>query len=304
MITVFFKSPEAPKLLERKRFSADSWVRAINPDETELQSLAHRLKLKAGHLLDALDPLEVPRLEREGGQLYLYTRVPFEEGAVMSTVPLLVILVKDMIITISDKRLPSVEALIRKSHLESTKSLDVFVALFNHITGSYQVALNLLNRRVNNIRGKYDRIGNRDILELVTIEDTMNNYLSSLALSRTVFKDILAGKNLKLPDPYFEKVEDVYHAMGQMIEVCQTNITSLTNLREAYSTILTNNLNRVIKLFTSLTIILTIPTIISSFFGMNVALPLEHPWAFFYILIGTIAVSGIILTIFIKNDWL
>jgi magnesium transporter len=304
MMTVYYKSPEMKKLTERKRFAAESWIRLVNPGEIELQSLAQKLKLKVGHLQDALDPLEVPRLEQEGDQLYLYTRVPFEDGKVMTTVPLLVVLVKGLIVTVSDRRLPSVEAVVRKSHLISTKDLDVLVALFNHITGSYQVALTLLNRRVNNIRGKYDRIGNRDILELVTIEDTMSNYLSSLALSRTVLKDILAGKSVKLSELYFEKVEDIYHALGQMIEVCQTNITSLTNLREAYSTILTNNLNRVIKLFTSLTIILTIPTIISSFFGMNVRLPLEHPAAFFYILVGTVVVSGILLTIFIKNDWL
>ncbi len=304
MTTIYFKTSDQTKLTERKRLSADSWVRLVTPNDQELESLAEKLNLKLGHLQDALDPLEVPRLEREGDQLYLYTRVPYEDGSAMTTVPLLVILVEEMIITVCNKWLPSIDTLIRKSSLPSTKMLDVFVDLFTHIIGSYQVALNLLNRRVNNIRGKFDRIGNRDILELVTIEDTMNNYLSSLALSRTVFNGILIGKNIKLPETYFEKVEDIYLALGQLIELCQTNINSLSNLREAYSTILTNNLNRIIKLFTSLTIILTIPTIVSSFFGMNVNLPIAHPESFFHILIGTVVVSGVLVTIFIKNDWL
>ncbi len=304
MVSIYVKTPAMKKVAERRTIVADSWINLQEPTEQELSELSKKLKLKLGHLQDALDPLEVPRLEREGDQLYVYTRVPFEDGRTVSTVPLLVVLVKDIIITVSGKKLISVDSIIRKSNVETTQSLDVFVSLFSNITSSYQVAITMLNRRVNNIRGKFDQIGNRDILELVTIEDTMNNYLNSLAMSRTVFQMILSGKNLQLSEAYFEKIEDIFHAFGQMIELCQTSINSLTNLREAYSTILTNNLNRVIKLFTSLTIILTIPTMISSFFGMNVLIPTNHPLAFIYILIGTVAISGVLLAIFIKKDWL
>lgn len=102
-----------------------------------------------------------------------------------------------------------------------------------------------------------------------------------------------------------DTIEDLSLESGQLAQITKDTIRNMVNIREAYSTILTNNLNRVIKLFTSLTIILTLPTIVGTFYGMNVALPFaQNPYAFFGILGITIMLSLIALIIFIRNDWL
>jgi len=80
---------------------------------------------------------------------------------------------------------------------------------------------------------------------------------------------------------------------------------SIRNVREGYSTIMSNNLNRVIKILTALTIVLTVPTIIASFFGMNIKLPLaESSDAFLIVMGGTILISAGVLALFLKNRWL
>jgi magnesium transporter len=89
------------------------------------------------------------------------------------------------------------------------------------------------------------------------------------------------------------------------MEISRSNIKNIVNLREAYSTILTNNLNRVIKLFTSITVLLTIPTIISSIYGMNVQLPFDkNPLAFFGIIIVILTISASLFYLFNKKQWL
>jgi len=91
----------------------------------------------------------------------------------------------------------------------------------------------------------------------------------------------------------------------QLIELSDDSIRTIVNIREAYSTIMTNNLNRVIKLLTSVTVILTVPTMIASIYGMNVNIPFaDKPWAFFAILLFMIVVTGFLLFAFIREDFL
>lgn len=110
---------------------------------------------------------------------------------------------------------------------------------------------------------------------------------------------------MKFSEDEIDLVEDLALENAQNMEIAKDNIRTIVNVRESYSTILTNNLNNVIKLFTSLTVILTIPTILGSFFGMNVALPLaDHPYAFYEIIIVCLILMLILVVIFIKRDWL
>ncbi|KKL16870.1 hypothetical protein LCGC14_2491250, partial [marine sediment metagenome] len=100
--------------------------------------------------------------------------------------------------------------------------------------------------------------------------------------------------------PLFEPMEAEY--IGQLMEMCRSNLKNIANIRDAYSTIMTNNLNNVVKLLTSLTVILMVPTLISSLYGMNVKLPFaESPIAFVGILIFTFLLSLLILAIFIRK---
>ena len=152
---------------------------------------------------------------------------------------------------------------------------------------------------------KYYYIKNKDIVLFVQYENMLYDIESALVRINAILLTLLPGKIIKLSPSEHALVKDLNLDNDQYIEITKENLRSITNIREAYSTIMTNNLNRVIKLFTSLTVILTIPTIIGTFYGMNVKIPYQaSPYAFMFIVSITILLSLIGLAIFFIKDWL
>jgi magnesium transporter len=140
---------------------------------------------------------------------------------------------------------------------------------------------------------------------LVELESTLNEYINALMSSTSAIKKILSGNHLKLYDEDKDIIEDIQLEKQQQLETAKTNLKTIQNIRNAYTAIITNNLNSVIKLLTSLTIILTIPTIMSSMYGMNVKLPFsDHEYAFSAISIIAILIMAFVTFIFIKKDWI
>src|SRR5690606_9313835 len=136
-------------------------------------------------------------------------------------------------------------------------------------------------------------------------EEILNDFKPSLAGTDNVLKLLASSRFLHLTKHDTERFEDIHLSNKQIIDNCSDTLDIIRNVRGAYTTILTNNLNNVIKFFTSMTVILTIPTIVASLYGMNVSLPFaEHPMAFFGIVTLTIGVVTVSLYIFLKRDWL
>src|SRR4030042_71073 len=151
-----------------------------------------------------------------------------------------------------------------------------------------------------------EKIGNKDIVQFVNFEGVINDFLAALVPTNTILNNLLnstaSRRLLELYEEDKDLIEDLFLSNNQLIELCKANLKTIVNIREADSTIMTNNLNRVIKFFTALTIILTVPMIASSFYGMNINLPFaEHPMAFWGILITTLVVSFILLAIFFRK---
>jgi magnesium transporter len=112
-------------------------------------------------------------------------------------------------------------------------------------------------------------------------------------------------KNLRFYDDDKEQIEDIILTAGQLIDSIKGSLKTIVNIREAYSNIATNNLNRQIKLLTTLTVVLTIPTIVGSFFGMNVPVPFHsNPLAFIGIIAATSGIAALIIYLFKKSGWL
>lgn len=123
---------------------------------------------------------------------------------------------------------------------------------------------------------------------------------TSLALNK-----LLKGNFVTLHEEDRELGEDLVQSNEQLIKMCNSNIKRVINTRAAYDNILSNNLNQIMKLLTAVTVILTIPTMISGIFGMNVSLPMaDNPYAFIIIMSITVAASFGLLFVFLKQDWL
>ncbi|HEY1074828.1 MAG TPA: magnesium transporter CorA family protein [Patescibacteria group bacterium] len=306
MVTIFHKTIKdtEPKVLKESKTGV--WVCLEEPTESEVTAVAKAHALDASLIKDALDLYEVPRIEREDGVLYVYTRVPFQEGTSVMTVPLLIALTGSAVITVSMRQLP-VFAKFKEGKLPftTTQRIKLFLQFFTEINASYSRFLTNMSRRVRAASVQLESITNRHVVQLVSFENILNDFLAALVPTSALLNTLLSGKTLKLYATDEDLVEDIFLTNGQLIELAKSNLKTIVNVREAYSTIMGNNLNQVLKLLTSLTILMTVPMIISSFFGMNVALPFaQSPYAFAGIVSITLLITLIIFLIFNRNRWL
>ena len=309
MINYFYKSVRDAQVKKIDKFKTGSWIYVESPDKKELEQLAKEFSLELGHLTDSIDPFEVPRLEIEGETVYIFTRIPFsEENKIekISTIPLLVVLADNFIMTVCQKPLYFIDKFLEgKIDFSTTQKTKLFLLIFSQINSSYNNNLTRIVRQVRTIGVQLENIRNRDIVRFIMFEAVLNDFLSALNPTNDILKQLLSGKILKLYENDKDLTEDLFLSNKQLIERSQMNLNIISNIRNAYSTIMTNNLNRVIKFLTALTIILNIPMIISSFYGMNIALPLAgSPLAFWQISSFTLIITLILLLIFSKNRWL
>lgn len=306
MITYYKRTSSDKGLKVVQSARVGFWVYVESPSEEELQSLSDNCSLDIGHLRDALDPYEVPRHEVERSSTYIFTRVSEQIEDTYTTCPVLFILTPDYLVTVVRKRLLLFDQIIseRKS-IPTTAKTQLFLTLFEDIVSVYSSALARINKKVITLVANIGEIRNEDILSLVSQEQVLNEFLNAIVQTNAFLKVLAADKTLFTETDERDRMEDLFHATGQLIVLSKSSLTNAKNIRDAYTTIMTNNLNRVIKLFTTLTVVLTVPNIFSSFWGMNVSVPLsDNPFAFGIIAVSTMLVCALLFYIFQKMRWL
>ncbi len=307
MISYYQKTITTRKLKTVNEFKIGSWVFVEDPSEEELNYLSETLKLDRGLLSDAVDPFEVPRVETDSGTVYIFTRFPYEEGTEIATAPVLVGIAPEFVFTVSRKKLSLFERIIDgRVNINTTQKIRLLITILSEVGAVYARVITLINKDVRRTMGRLgDDIANRDIVRFVSLESVLNDLLDALVPTNTALQNLLSGKLLKLFDEDKDFVDDVFLANGQLIELARTNLRTIMNIRNAYSTIMTNTLNRVIKLLTGLTIVLTVPTIVVNLYGMNVPLPFQDsPHAFWIIMTMTAGATALAVWYFNRRKWL
>ncbi|MBI2594807.1 MAG: magnesium transporter CorA family protein [Candidatus Colwellbacteria bacterium] len=306
MIKIYQKTIRDKSVKTLESFKVGSWIYVENPTEEEIKSLADKHSLEESLLKDALDPYEVPRIEIERKSAYVFTRVPYGEETKISTAPLLLVIGENFVLTLSALPLPFLEEFLAgKVDFSTTQKAKLFLQIFSQIVTTYNSSLNSISRQVRSFGIHLEEITNKQIAQLAGFEGILNDFLSALTPTNTILNNLLSGKFIALYEEDKDLIEDLSLGIGQLIEACKSNLKTMVNIREAYSTIITNNLNRIIRLLTALTVIIAIPTMVFSFFGMNVTLPGAHASeAAFWILSGTGLIGILLLAVFIKNRWL
>ena len=178
--------------------------------------------------------------------------------------------------------------------------------IFDQIDDDYESKLNSISRQIKTIRSRLrvEQIRNKDFIDFVTIEDVLNDFLSALSPTNSILRRLLLGRHIKLAEDDKDLVEDLLLNNEQSIVGCKASLKTIVNIREAYSTIMANNLNQVIRLLTVLTLVISLPTLLASVYGMNVNLPLaDSPFAFGLIMVLSIVFSMLLLAFFRYRKW-
>lgn len=169
----------------------------------------------------------------------------------------------------------------------------------------FEKHITMISKSIQKITTNIEEMNNKSIIQLVQYEAVFNEFLFGLLPDATLLEKLLSGKFLKLFEEDRDLIEDLALTKQQLIKMSQSATKHLVNTRDAYSSITSNNLNKSMKFLTGITLILTIPTMVFSFYGMNVHLPMEdHPLSFIFVFVGTVVFSTGLLYILIKKDLL
>src|SRR3989344_2720724 len=252
MITIYLRDNKDKELLQLEEFTPHAFVYVEQPTEEEIQILRDEFSL-APHLLhDALDMDEVPRIEQEDGDIYIFTRFAYGENEEIKTAPMLLVLRKDSLLALSPHVFPKIQGLLgAKSDIITSQENKLLVRLFSEINNTYNDYLNTVSKRIRTLSVRIDKIKNKDIMQFVVYENVLSDFSSSLVRINNSITSLLGGKIIALKPGEVSMLEDVSTDMTQHIQISKENLQSIISIRDAYSTIMTNNLNRVIKLFTS-----------------------------------------------------
>ncbi len=306
MIEIYKKTVKDPRLKEIDNIEVGSWISVISPGKKEIKFLAEKLGLDMTIMEDALDENEISRVERSIDKFYMIIRFPTRDSSGVKTLPLLVVITEENIVTLCKIENEIVNMFKNeKVVFYTTQKTHFLLQILLEVFRNYDLYLNRIMKDIKVKKIGIRNLENKDILFLVQEEETLTDFESSLFPIIGILERILSGRYIAIYERDKDVIEDLVMDSKQTLELSRTGLKLIKNIREAYSTILTNELNRVIKVLTAVTIILTIPTIISSIYGMNIPLPLEdNPSAFLYVIIIIFLTSLAFLVILIKRRWI
>jgi magnesium transporter len=299
MIKYFYKSVRSERMRELDGYKPGSWVYVEAPSHDEIAQLVKKFELVEGHLQDALDEDEMPRLEKEGDQSYIFVRFAYKsmDGELL-TAPLLFIFGGEVVITVSQIRIPALDAFMSgKLNFATTQRAKLVLLILQQIVEQYDGFISRTSKQIKLIRSRLrgHEISNQDFIDFVTIEDELNEFQSSLMPTNATLRRLLLGRYMPLFAEDQDIVEDLLLNNEQSIEACNSNMQSIIHIREAYTSISSNNLNRTMKILTATTVIIAVPNLFFSMYGMNLELPLQHePW--FYWLLNTFLLFLVLLS--------
>lgn len=271
--------------------TSNCWVFAENPTDEDISFLLNKLHLDDGLLMDSIDVDEAPRVEYEDGLLYVFSRFAYVDSAGNTkTSPVMFVIGKKFIATISiSSRSPYKLFAEENQGYTTINRMDLLTKLLKISMDTYSFRLNNVSKQVRYSRSKLnvDDVSNKDFIQLVEIGDVLNEFLGDIVPLNSALQILAKNKQTpKFTEDELDTIEDIYLSSNQLLDNSKGALKTIVNIREAYSNIATNNLNKKITLLTTLTVVLTIPTIVGSFWGMNVTVPFHGSNHSFLIIIS------------------
>ena len=288
------------------------WASLVEPTPEELARVRAAVDVPEDFLTHALDRGEQARIEREDGSVLIVLRVPFFQGESADiphlTVPLGLVLTDRHLVTVCSRDVGVLRQLTSGSIRGlSTAKHNRFVLNALHTTAQrYLTHLGEINKAVDALEDRLQAsLRNRELLELLKRQKSLVHFTEALKSNEVMLERLQCSQHFQAYPDDLELLEDVLTEFRQAMEMTTISANILSNTMDAFASIISNNLNVVMKFLASVTIILALPTLVASIFGMNVALPLQgHPAAFWIILGGSMLVAVIVVIIFWRRDWL
>ncbi len=297
------------RLVFQEEYSEGIWINIVPPHQKEdLIQLSEKLNIPLDFLTDPLDIEERARYEREDDIRLIILSIPFkqseEEHILYSTIPLGIILTEKDIITVSPKENIIISRFVEERVKSfSLKTREIFVLKILEQTAIWFLEyLKRLNLKRNLLEQElYNSSRNQELKELLKIEKSLVYFLNSLKADELLLMKMNRTDFLKIREneDHVDYFEDIIVDYSQGLDMANVHTNILSGIMDTYATIISNNFNIFIQRLTFVTIILQVPTLIASFYGMNIKLPFSEFKYLFFILLFISFSFGISLVFFL-----
>ena len=296
---------------EENEYKRGNWINMINPTESEIFEVCRNLNIEQEFIKYSLDYEEKARidLEEDDGTILFIIDVPIIEREndveIYTTMPVGVIFVRDeYVITVSLKEndiIKKMERIVGKKVITYKKSQFLF-QLFYENSSAFLNLLKEINKKTEHIERTLKKdLKNEDLLKMLNLEKALVYITTSLKSDEVVMEKTLRGKIIKLYEEDEDLLEDAIVENKQAIEMSKIYSDILNETMDMYASIISNNINDIMKFLTSITIILAIPTLVASLWGMNVPVPFQNYQYGFPVLLAVSFVVTLTVMIWLKK---
>lgn len=281
------------KIVETAIIEPGCWIALTDPSETEISDIEEDMQIDRDYIRAALDEEEPSRIETDDGVTLIVVDYPIAEQdddpnktLLYSTTPMSFIITDKNVITVSAKEnvvLDEIAKGVVKGVRPELRTRFVFTVLLR-IAARYLQYLKQIDKLSGYVETKmYRSMKNKELIQLQGLEKSLVYFSTSLKANETVLEKLMRGRYLKLYEEDQDLLDDVMIEVKQAIEMTSIYSNILNGTMDTFASIISNNLNIIMKRMTTITIILTMPTIVFSFYGMNLnenaaGLPIANVW--------------------------
>ncbi|HDC9684768.1 TPA: magnesium transporter CorA family protein [Staphylococcus aureus] len=308
MITSFRHSEDIDKhIIKTPLDHTTSWINVVEPDREEIENLMEQYNIPEDFIRDPLDSEESSRIEydEDTGYSLIIIDLPIVNStnrSVLSfvTIPLGIIIGNGIIVTVCDAENEFLENLPKRDinlKFHSRFALEILTTIADH----YNRNLRLLNKsRIRIEKELKNNITNKQLFKLMEVEKSLVYFLAALKGNDTIIKKLFRLPAIKRFEEDEELLEDLIIENNQAIETTELHQRILESITTSYASLLSNDMNTIMKTLTLFTVLLTLPTLVFSFFGMNVPLPIDdHSYISWIIVVGISLILVVIVSIFL-----
>ena len=309
-----FKTTETGALSCPEAIEKDCWISLTAPSPSELEQVAQATGVEIDALRAALDEEERARVELEDNYHLILVDSPEIEKEMVDdternryiTMPLAIITAKDIVITVTLRETPILQYFKtgRTRDFYTFKKTRFIMQIFYRVSTVYLQYLRVINRESERLEDKLkESQRNQEIMEMHELEKALVYFTTALRSNEAVFEKLLKTEKVKRYPEDEDLLEDVIIENRQALEMANIYSGILNSTMDTFSSVISNNLNVVMKSLATVTIIMSVPTMIASFYGMNVPLPGQNqPYGFPIVLGFALLIASIVAIIFRKKD--
>lgn len=296
-----------------KKIQANSWINLASPTTEEIKQVTTKTNIPESLILKVLDYEELPRIENEDNATLIVVDVPYIEDKKSkdkySTIPIGIITKDNYFVTVSLKESEILNDFKNNKikDLDTAKKTRFIIQLLLRIATYYIKYLNLINREIENKEKILVKsTSNKELLNLMHIQKSLVYFVTSLKANDIILDKLSKGNIINMYTEDLDLLDDAMIENKQGIETANIYREILASMSDTYASIISNNLNEIMKFLAGITIVFSIPTMIASFMGMNVPLGdlANNNFSFMIVLGISILISIVVAIILKKKDML